>query len=115
MWDYVAREVVRRGREFYFNGATSFVFDGRYRAGNLHDLRDGLKKVSLSSLYYHYFEACIRHLGTVDDISFWIEHNLDLPDLVEQMRGWDYYFLSLSDLRAKIVRVLGNYIANNHT
>ncbi len=115
MWDYGGREVVRRGREFYFNGATSFVFDSRYRAGNLHELRDGLKKVSLSSLYYHYFEACIRQRGTVDDISFWIEHNLNLPDLVEQMRGWDYYFLSLSDLRDKIVRVLGNYLANNHT
>lgn len=110
IWHHGGREVVRDGWEFYFNGCTTLAFDGAYRANNLWELRDGLKKANLSSIYYHYFEAFTRQEGEIDDISFWIEHNFNLPGLVEQLRGWDLYFLSLDDLRNKIIRVLNHYL-----
>lgn len=111
MYNCGRRDIVGQGREFYFSGCTTFVFDSAHRASNLKELREGLEKANLSSVYYHYFEAFVRQEGSVDDLSFWIEHNFEMPALVERMRALDFNFLSLNDLRNKIARMLDNYIA----
>jgi hypothetical protein len=108
------RDTVPPGREFYFCGSTTLVFDSGYVARDLKELRDGLDRINVSGIYYHFFEAFIRQTEAVDDISFWVAKNLNIPDLVQRLRNVDFYFLSLSDIKDRIVRVLGNYLAENN-
>ena len=72
-----------------------------------HDLREfveGLRKVSLGSLYLHVFES--RLARGSNDFSIWIEDSLDEPELAVRIAQLDPYNYSLEDLRSSLIQLI---------
>ena len=91
------------GKEFYFMRAIRFSIPTRYQAHNLAEFLDSLKKVSVSSLYLHVFEAKLRPPLGVNDFSRWFETELGEKTLAKKIAGLDPYNQTLDGLRSKIM------------
>ncbi len=98
---------VRPGLEFHFASAYFLALPGEREAWSVSELRDALSEVPLSSLYYHFHEARLRIAGSEsDDFSRWIEAQFGAHPAVPLLRGIDFFFYSLEDLRQRIVSIL---------
>jgi uncharacterized protein YpbB len=75
-------------------------------ARNLEEFIDGIEKVSLHSIHYHFIEARLRLKLTSNDFSVWLERELDLADLAEQLNRIDIYTSTLQEVRQQIARTL---------
>ena len=82
-------------------------------ANTLKDFCQGLNKVGLDSVYYHFFEAR-RRLGMpqMDDFSYWVETNFGLPELVEAIRDIDGYFYTLKEIRDTLLRLIHQHLGD---
>lgn len=111
LWDLPAIPWARPGFELYLCQASTAVIQSLTPVTTLAELCQGLQQVGLDSLYYHFFEARWR-LGVhkVDDFSFWIEYNFDLPKLVEAIRDIDIYFHSLPELRRTLMALINQHL-----
>ena len=68
------------------------------------EMRDGIAQVPLSSIFYHFHEARRREPGDdADDFSRWIEAQFGPHPIAASLRGLDFYFFSLEELRRRIV------------
>ncbi len=100
----------RRGLEFHFASAHYFALPSGREAGSLRELRDALTEVPLSSLFFHFHEARLRGPGDdSDDFSRWIEAQLGPHPVADALRGIDFYFFSLDDLRRRIVAIFDEH------
>ena len=89
---------------FYFAAADTVVIPTPMVARNLREFADGLQKVSLHSIHYHYIEARLRlKLGT-NDFSVWLEEELGLGQLADRLNRIDIYTATLEDVRDSILR-----------
>ncbi len=106
MWDLPTIPWVRPGFEFYFtNSATIFLPLG-LEISTLQELKVALNKISENSIFFHFYEARKRHKNKLDDdFSVWIEKNFKEDDLVKTMRDVDFYFFSLNEIRAKLIKI----------
>jgi hypothetical protein len=96
----------RPGFEFHFASGHFLALPGERVAWTLEELRDALSEVSLSSLYYHFHEARLRVPGDEsDDFSEWIEGQFGPHPVVSALRGIDFFFFSLEDLRQRILLI----------
>lgn len=91
------------GKEFHFMRAIRFSVPTRHIAHDLSEFADCLKKVSISSLYLHIFEARLRPPLGVNDFSYWFETNLNEKDLARNVSGLDPYTQTLEGLRSRII------------
>jgi len=91
------------GKEFFFMRAIRFSVPTRYRAYDLAEFLEGLKKVSISSLYLHVFEAKLRPPLGVNDFSQWFETELGEKALAKKVAGLDPYNQTLEGLRSRII------------
>lgn len=97
----------RPGHEFYFMEATTLVFDSGERVRALRGLPNAIRGMSNGSIYFHFVEARRRLPVGMDDFSNWIA-GFGEPgaSCVEGLRRIDFYFYTLRELRAQLVRVL---------
>jgi hypothetical protein len=93
---------VPAGKEFYFRRAIRFSLPTPYLAYNLAEFLECLKKVSVSSLYLHIFEARLRPPLGNNDFSQWFETELGEKTLAKKVAGLDPYNQNLDGLRSKI-------------
>jgi hypothetical protein len=93
---------VPAGKEFHFRRAIRFSVPTPYRAYNLAEFQDGLKRVSISSLYLHIFEARLRPPLGMNDFSQWLEAQLGEKALAKKVAGLDPYNQNLDGLRSRI-------------
>jgi len=107
LWDLPTVPWARPGLEFHFCQASTIVMRSEISAATLRDFCTGLRQVGLDSIYYHFFESRWR-LGTreVDDFSYWLETNFELPDLVAAIRNIDIYFYSLQETRKTLLSLI---------
>ena len=80
-------------------------------AATMKEFCNGLEKVGLDSVYYHFFEA--RHrlgMHQIDDFSYWIDTNFGLPGLVTAIRDIDIYFFSLKEIRDTLLRLIREHL-----
>jgi hypothetical protein len=104
LWDLPNVPWARPGLDFYFCEASTVVMRSEISAVNLLEFCEALQKVGLDSLYYHFFEARWRlEVQEIDDFSFWIDTNLDMPNLVEAIRSIDVYFYTLPEIRSTLL------------
>jgi hypothetical protein len=104
LWDLPNVPWARPGMEFHFCEASTVVMRSEISAANLREFCEAIQKVGLDSLYYHFFEARWRlEVVEVDDFSFWIDTNFDLPDLVTAIRAIDVYFYTLPEIRTTLL------------
>jgi hypothetical protein len=94
------------GEEFHFMGAQSFVFPTNYVAHNLVEFKRCLERVSIRSIYYHVFEARLRHRGS--DFAVWLSSSLPEGRLAMEFREFDPYTQTLENLRHTLVRLVDN-------
>jgi hypothetical protein len=70
----------------------------------LQEFADGLEKVSLSSIHYHFIDARLRLKLDSNDFSVWLDREMDLGPLAGRLNRIDIYTSTLQDVRRQIVR-----------
>lgn len=95
-------EKVPPGKEFHFRGARRFSLPTGREAWTLSEFAEGLKRVTISSLYLHVFEARLRPPLGVNDFSLWLESELGEKKLAADVARLDPYTQTLEGLRARI-------------
>jgi len=108
--DYIQQNPRSRDRAalepFYFCASDTLVIPTELHANNLEEFIDGIEKVSLHSIHYHFIEARLRLKLTSNDFSVWLERELGMPALAERLNRIDIYTSTLQDVRRQIVRTL---------
>jgi hypothetical protein len=91
------------GMEFHFMRSVSFVLPTGLKTYNLAEFRDALRKVSLSSISYHMFDARLRLERGDNDFSRWIERELGEKEVAAALRMLDPYTYTEEGLRRRII------------
>lgn len=106
--EYLAREESLRkapeGREFHFMKSVSVVLPTPYVAHDLREFVEGLRKLSLGSVYFHVFESRLRLGRGLNDFSIWLQESLEEPELAEQVARLDPYTYTLEGLRSILIQ-----------
>lgn len=91
---------------FHFIKSISFILPTPYRAHDLDSFVGMMKKVSISSIYFHMFEARLRLERGTNDFSYWLETALLDKERGDKIARLDPYTFTLAGLRKKIIRTL---------
>ncbi|MBI4465474.1 MAG: hypothetical protein HY647_12275 [Acidobacteria bacterium] len=95
---------------FYFCEAHTVVVPCESRAFTLAELAEGIQRLSLHTLHYHFISSRLRvHLRT-NDFSRWIADNLELPEVAEKLNQIDFYMNTLEGVRKEILQALKSWI-----
>jgi hypothetical protein len=101
------------GEEFHFMESVSYVIPTGVRAVNLAEFREGLGRVSLSSIAYHMFDARLRLESGDNDFSRWLEHSLNEQLLADGFRKVDPYTYTWDGLRRRLLGMVGQKLEEN--
>jgi hypothetical protein len=102
-----ARAATRTAMEpFYLMAADLVVIPTPYVARNLGEFADGLRKVSIHSIYYHFIDARLRLKLNNNDFSVWLENELELPAAAARLNRIDIYTSTLEGVRRNILKVI---------
>lgn len=91
---------------FYLMASDLVVVPTPYVARNLEEFADGLRKVSIHAIYYHFIDARLRLKLNSNDFSVWLEKELDLPQAAEKINRIDIYTSTLEGVRRGILKVV---------
>ncbi len=100
----------RPGLELHLTGSKLVAYDTGERYSTLPALAEVFHQISARSLFYHVHEAHVRRADRSDDFSAWLETLGADPALVAQLRGVDFYFLNLSQLRHEFLEIFGRFL-----
>lgn len=92
---------------FDFIKSLSVVFPTPYRARTLEQFQEGLRRVTISSLYFHIFAARLRLEKPTNDFSLWLEESLGERELAAKIARLDPYTHTMEGLRARIIGLIG--------
>jgi hypothetical protein len=95
----------QEGMEFHFMSCKTFVLPTRYVANDLTEFVESIKKISVYSLYFHFFEARMRLQRDENDFSSWLK-GIGLKNAASKLSSMDPYTMTLEGLRKKIIEVL---------
>jgi hypothetical protein len=96
---------------FYLMAAELVVVPTPYVARNLEEFADGLRKVSVHSIYYHFIDARLRIKLNNNDFSVWLDQELDLGAAADRINRIDIYTSTLEGVRRNILRTIESEIA----
>jgi hypothetical protein len=96
---------------FYLYDVVRIVYLTDKFAYDLESLRDILKGISIYSIYFHFIESRLDARRRTDDLSFWIETELNLPALAKRIRRIDMTVYTIEGLRSKLVEVLNAHLS----
>ena len=91
---------------FYFIKSVSVVFPTEHSASTLQEFLEALGKVTISSLYFHIFEARLRLEKATNDFSLWLDKSLGEKLLAEQIARLDPYTHTMEWLRTRIMSLV---------
>ena len=91
---------------FYLMASDLVVVPTPYVARNLEEFADGLHKVSVHAIYYHFIDARLRLKLNSNDFSVWLDKELDLPQAADRVNRIDIYTSTLEDVRRGILKVV---------
>jgi len=113
-------EVVRHlpRRPFYFNTSAHLLRITRERAETLNELLRALRSCPEDSIFQHTFRTLQEHHfireGFSNDFAHWALEACNEPGLAERLASVDVReFTSVSDLRNRIVSIVGEYLQRN--
>ena len=108
--DYLKKNPQARDRvafePFYFCASDTVVVPTPFVARNLGEFADGLQRVSLHSIHFHFIEARVRLKLNSNDFSLWLEEEMDLGSLADRLNLIDIYTSTLQDVRRKILKIV---------
>jgi Family of unknown function (DUF5752) len=96
---------------FYLMASESVVMPTPYVARNLEEFADGLRKVSIHSIYYHFIDARLRLKLNNNDFSVWLEEELGLAQAADRLNRIDIYTATLEGVRRNILRIIEGEMA----
>jgi hypothetical protein len=96
------------GNEFHFMSCRTFILHTPFVARNLPEFREALRKVSVNSIYYHFFDAKLRLEKGENDFSRWFR-DLGKTQLADEIARLDPYTHTLEGLRNRIIQLVGNH------
>lgn len=96
---------------FYFMAADLVVVPTPYSACTAEEFIDGLRKVSIHSIYYHFIDARLRLKLDNNDFSVWLEQELDMSQAADRINRIDIYTSTLEGVRRNILRIVEAEIA----
>lgn len=96
---------------FYLMASDLVVIPTPYVARNLEEFADGLHKVSIHSIYYHFIDARLRLKLNNNDFSVWLEQELDMSQTGDRLNRIDIYTSTLEGVRRNILKVIEGEIA----
>ena len=95
---------------FFFSETREIALPLDLRASNLAELAEGIRRLSLHSLHFHFVKSRLRlHLRT-NDFSHWIEQELGFPDLAARIDRVDFYTNTLQGVREGILECIQPWI-----
>lgn len=97
-----------QGEDFHFMSCRTFTLPTPYSASSLDEFCVALEKVSVSSLYYHMFDARLRPELGRNDFTIWFRDN-GYKELAEALQNLDPYTYTLEGLRKTIVKLVQRY------
>lgn len=98
------------GSEFSFLKSMSFIFSTPYIASDLKSFMDCLKEISISSVYFHMFEARLRLERATNDFSNWLASSLGEKELALKIARLDPYTQTGESLRETILGLISKRI-----
>jgi hypothetical protein len=101
---------VETGRDIHFMQSVSVIIGTPYKAHDLREFIEALRKVSLNSLYYHMFESRLRLGQLHNDFSMWLEESLGEADLARDILQLDPYTYNLEGLRSSLIQLIEKHI-----
>jgi hypothetical protein len=96
---------------FYLMAVDLVVVPTPYVARNLEEFADGLRKVSIHSIYYHFIDARLRLKLNNNDFSVWLDKELDLGAAADRINRIDIYTSTLEGVRRNILRIIEGEMA----
>ena len=96
------------GEEFYFMASRTFALRTEHVARSLSEFADVLQRVSISSLYYHMFDAKLRLEQNENDFSKWFKE-LGNQKLSDEVKLLDPYTHTLEGLRRRLLVMVRQY------
>jgi hypothetical protein len=91
---------------FYLMASDLVVVPTPYVARNLEEFADGLRKVSIHAIYYHFMDARLRLKLNSNDFSVWLDKELDLPQAADKVNRIDIYTSTLEGVRRGILKIV---------
>lgn len=91
---------------FHLMASDLVVVPTPYVARNLPEFADGLRKVSIHAIYYHFIDARLRLKLNGNDFSVWLEKELDLTQAAERINRIDTYASTLEGVRQNILKII---------
>lgn len=95
---------------FYFRAAETVIIPTSIVAHNLVEFIEGMERVGLRSIHYHFIEARLRLQLTSNDFSVWLDKQLGLGAVADHLNRIDIYTSTLQDVRRQIVRILRSVV-----
>ncbi|MGH9728288.1 MAG: DUF5752 family protein [Candidatus Acidiferrales bacterium] len=95
---------------FFFSETREIALPLEMRALNLAELAEGIRRLSVQSLHFHFVNSRLRlHLRT-NDFSHWIERELGFPELAARIDRVDFYTNTLQGVRDGILECIRPWI-----
>jgi len=91
---------------FYLMASDLVVVPTPYVARNLEEFADGLRKVSIHAIYYHFIDARLRLKLNSNDFSVWLDKELDLHQAADKVNRIDIYTSTLEGVRQGILKIV---------
>lgn len=91
---------------FYFCEAEEICISAGFEAHSLQELAEGIGRMSLHTLHYHFVNSRLRVRLKTNDFSRWIEDSLGFSVLADKLDHIDIYTNSLEKVRGQILRTL---------
>lgn len=107
----VRMRFAHEGNEFHFIKSVNFILPTPYRASDLAEFVDVLKKITIDSIYFHIFESRLRLEKGTNDFSRWIEASFGDKDLAYRISTLDPYTHTLEHLRTTIINIIERKVA----
>jgi hypothetical protein len=92
------------GEEFHFMLAKTAVLSTPIFAHTVDDFIEAMGRISINSLYYHFFEARLRLGGEENDFELWLR-GIGENDYAERISKLDPYTMTLEELRQTIIKI----------
>jgi hypothetical protein len=94
------------GREFHFSQSISVLYPAGYHAHTLAELRDGIRRASDRTLFFHLVEARLRVGRHTTDLACWLSDGLGAAHLSARLDRLDFFVSSTEDLRQQVLATL---------
>lgn len=96
---------------FYFCSSENVVVPTTMVARDLAEFTEGVRRVGLHSIHFHFINARLRLKLQSNDFSEWLKDELGMPELAGRVNNIDIYTDTLEGSRRNMVKILEAAVA----